>query len=122
MTSDPFFAYVQELLRRRAGIELDASKSYLLSSRLAPVAREAGYRSPEELLSRLTCPIGLPGIRSKKPAAIAASTVAQMLQLDEQLRRDDQDAFARMRQPEPAWKTRAEWGGGWANSSRASGV
>lgn len=31
------------------------------------------------LLNRLTCPIGIPGIRSKEPAAIAAAVAAQLL-------------------------------------------
>lgn len=35
-------------------------------------------------LARLTCPIGVPGIHSKQPAAIAASVAAQLLQVREQ--------------------------------------
>jgi xanthine dehydrogenase accessory factor len=34
---------------------------------------------PPHMLSRLTCPIGVPGIGSKEPAAIAAAVAAQML-------------------------------------------
>ena len=34
---------------------------------------------PAETLSRLTCPIGLPGLTGKEPAVIAASVVAQLL-------------------------------------------
>jgi xanthine dehydrogenase accessory factor len=34
---------------------------------------------PAEALSRLTCPIGLPGLSGKEPAVIAASVVAQLL-------------------------------------------
>ena len=34
---------------------------------------------PAALLERLTCPIGLPGIKSKEPAAIAASVAADLL-------------------------------------------
>jgi xanthine dehydrogenase accessory factor len=34
-----------------------------------------------ELLARLTCPIGLPGITGKEPAVIAVAVVAQLLQL-----------------------------------------
>jgi xanthine dehydrogenase accessory factor len=37
-------------------------------------------------IGNLVCPIGLPGIQSKHPAAIAAATVAQMLIVDERLR------------------------------------
>ncbi len=36
---------------------------------------------PEALLDRMTCPIGLPGITGKEPGVIAASVVAQMLQV-----------------------------------------
>ena len=38
---------------------------------------EAGI--PAEQLARLVCPIGLPGIRSKEPTAIAASFAADLL-------------------------------------------
>jgi xanthine dehydrogenase accessory factor len=40
---------------------------------------ERGFSEVE--LARITCPIGLPGIRGKAPAVIAASVVAQMLLL-----------------------------------------
>lgn len=36
---------------------------------------------PAEVLARMTCPIGLPGITGKEPAVIAASVVAQLLQV-----------------------------------------
>jgi xanthine dehydrogenase accessory factor len=39
--------------------------------------RAAGI--PPSHLERLTCPIGLPGIKSKEPAAIAASVAADLL-------------------------------------------
>ncbi|MCG6875665.1 MAG: xanthine dehydrogenase accessory protein XdhC [Betaproteobacteria bacterium] len=38
---------------------------------------------PEASLARLTCPIGVPGISSKRPAAIALSAAAQILQVHE---------------------------------------
>jgi|AP12_2_1047962.scaffolds.fasta_scaffold01198_2 xanthine dehydrogenase accessory factor len=38
---------------------------------------------PEAALARLTCPIGVPGITSKRPAAIALSAAAQILQVYE---------------------------------------
>lgn len=38
---------------------------------------------PESALARLTCPIGVPGIASKRPAAIALSVAAQILQVHE---------------------------------------
>jgi xanthine dehydrogenase accessory factor len=37
---------------------------------------------PAEVLSRMTCPIGLPGIVGKEPELIAASVVAQLLVVD----------------------------------------
>jgi xanthine dehydrogenase accessory factor len=45
--------------------------------------REAGVTEPQ--LAKLICPIGVAGIRSKRPVAIAAATVAQILILDEAL-------------------------------------
>jgi xanthine dehydrogenase accessory factor len=41
---------------------------------------------PERSLAGLTCPIGVPGVRSKHPAAIAATTVVQLLERDEMLK------------------------------------
>lgn len=41
---------------------------------------ERGFSDAE--LARVTCPIGLPGIRGKEPAVIAASVVAQLLLTD----------------------------------------
>ncbi len=44
------FEFVSGLLRRRAGIVLTADKTYLLESRLAPLARKEGLASIEDLL------------------------------------------------------------------------
>lgn len=44
------FEFVAGLLRRRAGIVLTADKTYLLESRLAPLARKEGLNSIEDLL------------------------------------------------------------------------
>ncbi len=41
---------------------------------------------PRQRIAELVCPIGIAGIRSKAPAAIAAATVAEMLARDEALR------------------------------------
>lgn len=41
---------------------------------------------PEARIAQLICPIGVPGIRSKEPAMIAAAAAAQLLMLDEQAR------------------------------------
>ena len=43
--------------------------------------RAAGLTEP--MLSRLVCPIGVPGIEGKDPAVIAASTAAQLLAVSE---------------------------------------
>ena len=40
--------------------------------------RQAGI--PERALKRLTCPIGVPGVKGKAPAVIAAAVAAQLLQ------------------------------------------
>jgi xanthine dehydrogenase accessory factor len=39
----------------------------------------------KEALSKLVCPIGLPGVADKDPAVIAASTAAQLLMVSEKL-------------------------------------
>jgi xanthine dehydrogenase accessory factor len=44
--------------------------------------RDAGLT--EAMLTRLVCPIGVPGIEGKDPAVIAASTAAQLLMVAEQ--------------------------------------
>jgi xanthine dehydrogenase accessory factor len=41
------------------------------------------------LLSKLVCPIGMPGIEGKEPAVIAASTAAQLLTASEKLHAQD---------------------------------
>jgi len=47
------FTYVQELLRERAAIVLEARQDYLVEARLTPVAREAGLDSVGALVTRL---------------------------------------------------------------------
>ena len=47
------YAYVTDLVGRRSAIVLGSDKQYLVESRLAPVAREAGLTSVGELVSRL---------------------------------------------------------------------
>jgi xanthine dehydrogenase accessory factor len=46
----------------------------------------------EAALGRLTCPIGLPGLRDKRPAVIAASVAAQLVIIDAQLAVERQGA------------------------------
>ena len=62
-----------------AGLIGSASKRARFARRL----REAGVA--EARIAALVCPIGLPAIRSKHPAAIAAGVAAQLLERDEAL-------------------------------------
>ena len=48
-------------------------------ARFEPRLRERGVS--EALLSRVVCPIGLPGIAGKVPEVIALAVVAQLLQV-----------------------------------------
>jgi xanthine/CO dehydrogenase XdhC/CoxF family maturation factor len=48
--------------------------------------RLAAAGVPADRISALICPIGIGGIRSKRPEAIAISTAAQLLALDESLK------------------------------------
>jgi xanthine dehydrogenase accessory factor len=68
----PRFAY--------AGLIGSASKRARFSKRL----REAGVA--EDRIAGMVCPIGISGIKSKHPAAIAAATAVQLLERDELLR------------------------------------
>ena len=57
------------------GVIGSATKKALFLRRL----RERGI--PENRLARLTCPIGVPGVRDKRPGVIAASVAVQLLQV-----------------------------------------
>jgi xanthine dehydrogenase accessory factor len=46
----------------------------------------------EVQLARLVCPIGIPGLDSKEPAVIAASTAAQLLIVSEKLASEEENA------------------------------
>jgi xanthine dehydrogenase accessory factor len=65
------------VLRRDDFAYLGLIGSATKRARFARRLRDAGI-GPSQL-ERLTCPIGLPGIRSKEPAAIAASVAADLL-------------------------------------------
>jgi xanthine dehydrogenase accessory factor len=56
----------------------------------------------ESALSRLACPIGVPGIHGKAPAVIAASTVAQLLQVTEEIAGEKARARRAWRSVQPA--------------------
>jgi xanthine dehydrogenase accessory factor len=62
--------------------------------------RAAGLTELE--LARLVCPIGIPGLESKDPAVIAASTAAQLLIVDEKLAAEDGAAGAGLHNGSPA--------------------
>ena len=63
-----------------AGLIGSATKRARFSKRL----REAGI--PDENISAMVCPIGIPSIKSKHPSAIAAATAVQLLERDEVMR------------------------------------
>jgi xanthine dehydrogenase accessory factor len=69
---NPRFAY--------AGLIGSATKRARFTRRM----RETGV--PHENISAMVCPIGISSIKSKHPAAIAAATVAQLLERDELVR------------------------------------
>jgi chemotaxis protein methyltransferase CheR len=52
-TSGESMSYLRELVYRRSAIVLHADKTYLIDSRLAPLAREAGLASIDELVGRI---------------------------------------------------------------------
>ncbi|EKV31669.1 Chemotaxis protein methyltransferase CheR [Caenispirillum salinarum AK4] len=47
------FDYVAQMLKTRSGLVLTKDKSYLLESRLMPVARKRGFKGLEELVAQL---------------------------------------------------------------------
>lgn len=47
------FAYVADLVQRRAGIQLDTGKEYLVESRLQPLAQRAGHGRVEQYVREL---------------------------------------------------------------------
>ncbi len=76
------FEICDRILRRR-----DARYCGLIGSRSKRRRFEKRYRQqgmPADLLDALTCPIGVDGIRGKKPAEIAVAAAAEVLRLYEQ--------------------------------------
>ncbi len=51
--SKPQFEFLRETVRNRAAIVIEPGKEYLVESRLCPIAKEAGYDSPDSLLAQL---------------------------------------------------------------------
>jgi len=77
-------AVVDAALRNPSAVKVGLIGSATKRARFEKRLREAGL--PESRLKDLVCPIGVPGVRSKLPAAIAAATAAQILVLDEELK------------------------------------
>lgn len=74
------FEVVAEVLKRDDFASLGLIGSATKRARFLQRLRER--HTPEPLLARLECPVGLPGIRSKVPAAIAIGIVAGLLLQD----------------------------------------
>ena len=77
-------AITDEALRNPRIAHVGLIGSATKRARFVKRLREAHVAEPR--IEGLICPIGVPGIRSKEPAMIAAATVAQLLVLDEGLR------------------------------------
>ena len=72
------FDICDQILRRQ-----DAQYCGLIGSRSKKRRFEKRYRQqgmPQEMFDALTCPIGVDGIRGKKPAEIAVAAAAEVLQ------------------------------------------
>jgi xanthine dehydrogenase accessory factor len=77
-------AIVDAALRNPSAAHVGLIGSATKRARFVKRLREAGLA--ESRIGDLICPIGIPGIRSKLPAAIAAAAAAQILVLDEELK------------------------------------
>jgi xanthine dehydrogenase accessory factor len=77
------FAIVDAALRNQNILRIGLIGSLTKRARFESRLRQAGIE--DQHLAKLICPIGIDGIRSKRPSSIAASVVAQVLQLDEVL-------------------------------------
>jgi xanthine dehydrogenase accessory factor len=76
-------AIAEEALRNEAIVRVGVIGSATKRARFERRLREAGVA--EERVAAMICPIGVGGIRSKLPAAIAVSVAAQVITLDEAL-------------------------------------
>jgi len=74
------FELVDAGLRNASVFEVGVIGSATKRARFEKRLREAGHT--EHHVAKLICPIGVSGITSKHPAAIAAAVVAQCLQLE----------------------------------------
>ncbi len=93
---------VVALCKARAGLKIDPAKTYLMESRLAPLARREGYNSVEDLIAGLK-------LRREEPliwALVEAMTLNETAFFRDratfdQLRDDILPTLTRMRGPEP---------------------
>lgn len=93
---------VVALCKARAGLKIDPAKTYLMESRLAPLARREGYNSIEELIA---------GLKQRREEPLIWALVESMTLNDtsffrdkalfEQLRDEILPTLTRMRGPEP---------------------
>jgi xanthine dehydrogenase accessory factor len=82
-------AIVDAALRQKSIAHVGLIGSATKRARFEKRLREAGV--DQSRIAGLICPIGVGGIASKHPAAIAAAVVAQVLQLDSALQADMQN-------------------------------
>lgn len=93
---------VAALCKARAGLKIDPAKTYLMESRLAPLARREGYNSIEELVA---------GLKTRREEALIWSLVEAMTLNEtaffrdkpafEQIRDDILPTLSRLRGPNP---------------------
>jgi chemotaxis protein methyltransferase CheR len=66
---DDALSFVCTLVRDRSAIELEASKSYLIEARLAPLAKQHGFPSPSDFIE---------GVRTKRRPDLERSMIEAM--------------------------------------------
>ncbi len=53
MLTAPDYAFLADFLRRRSGLSITSEKTYLIESRLKPIASRLGFKNASELVRRL---------------------------------------------------------------------
>ena len=91
-------AYLAALCLARAGLRVDPQKTYLIESRLAPVARREGFLSPADLVS---------AVRSRSDERLGWAAVEAMAMPEPEFFRDRAvfDRLAAEVLPERIWST-----------------
>lgn len=75
---------IVDTVLRRADVQTDQGWVGMIGSRTKRAAFEHRLQTrghAQDVIDRMACPIGLPGLRGKEPAVIAVSVVAQLLSL-----------------------------------------